>query len=83
MEMEAKSVITFPSGDMKLPGVGFYDISGLAWSGRGRVQSVDVSVDGGQSGIQPISSRRRSRSARLASVTRGSGMASLQSYRAA
>jgi sulfane dehydrogenase subunit SoxC len=49
MEMEAKSVITFPSGDMKLPGVGFYDISGLAWSGRGRVQSVDVSVDGGQS----------------------------------
>jgi sulfane dehydrogenase subunit SoxC len=49
MEMEAKSVITFPSGEMKLPGPGFYNISGLAWSGRGRVQSVDVSVDGGQS----------------------------------
>ncbi len=48
MEMEAKSVITFPSGDMKLPGPGFYNVSGLAWSGRGRVQSVDVSVDGGQ-----------------------------------
>ena len=48
MEMEAKSVITFPSGDMKLPGAGFYEITGLAWSGRGRVQSVDVSVDGGQ-----------------------------------
>jgi sulfane dehydrogenase subunit SoxC len=48
MEMEAKSVITFPSGDMKLPGAGFYNITGLAWSGRGRVQSVDVSVDGGQ-----------------------------------
>jgi sulfane dehydrogenase subunit SoxC len=48
MEMEAKSVITFPSGDMKLPGPGFYDVTGLAWSGRGRVQSVDVSVDGGQ-----------------------------------
>jgi sulfane dehydrogenase subunit SoxC len=48
MEMEAKSVITFPSGDMKLPGPGFYNVNGLAWSGRGRVQSVDVSVDGGQ-----------------------------------
>jgi sulfane dehydrogenase subunit SoxC len=47
MEMEAKSVITFPSGDMKLPGPGFYNISGFAWSGRGRVQSVDVSVDSG------------------------------------
>jgi len=49
MEMEAKSVITFPSGEMKLPGPCFYNVSGLAWSGRGRVQSVDVSVDGGQS----------------------------------
>jgi sulfane dehydrogenase subunit SoxC len=49
MEMEAKSVITFPSGEMRLPGPGFYNVSGLAWSGRGRVQSVDVSVDGGQS----------------------------------
>ena len=46
-DMEAKSVITFPSGEMKLPGPGFYNISGLAWSGRGRVQSVDVSTDGG------------------------------------
>jgi sulfane dehydrogenase subunit SoxC len=47
-EMEAKSVITFPSGEMKLPGAGFYSISGLAWSGRGRVQSVDVSTDAGK-----------------------------------
>jgi sulfane dehydrogenase subunit SoxC len=49
LDMDAKSVITFPSGDMKLPGPGFYNIGGLAWSGRGRVQSVDVSVDSGQS----------------------------------
>src|SRR4029077_19850409 len=27
----AKSVITFPSGEMKLPGAGFYEITGLAW----------------------------------------------------
>jgi sulfane dehydrogenase subunit SoxC len=47
MEMEAKSVITFPSGDMKLPGPGFYNVTGLAWSGRGRVQSVDFSADAG------------------------------------
>ena len=48
-EMEAKSVITFPSGEMKLPGPGFYNITGLAWSGYGRVQSVDISIDGGKS----------------------------------
>jgi sulfane dehydrogenase subunit SoxC len=47
--MEAKSVITFPSGDMKLPGPGFYEVTGLAWSGRGRVQRVEVSADGGKS----------------------------------
>jgi sulfane dehydrogenase subunit SoxC len=47
--MEAKSVITFPSGDMKLPGPGFYEVTGLAWSGRGKVKRVEVSTDGGRS----------------------------------
>jgi sulfane dehydrogenase subunit SoxC len=47
--MEAKSVITFPSGEMKLPGPGFYEVTGLAWSGRGRIQRVEVSTDGGRS----------------------------------
>jgi sulfane dehydrogenase subunit SoxC len=47
--MEAKSVITFPSGEMKLPRAGFYEISGLAWSGRGVIKRVEVSVDGGNS----------------------------------
>lgn len=50
-DMEAKSVITFPSGEMKLPGPGFYNVTGLAWSGRGRVQSVDISTDGGASWV--------------------------------
>ena len=27
---------------------GFYNITGLAWSGRGKVKRVDVSVDGGR-----------------------------------
>jgi sulfane dehydrogenase subunit SoxC len=46
--MEAKSVITFPSGEMKLPGPGFYEVTGLAWSGRGKVAKVEVSANGGQ-----------------------------------
>ena len=45
--MEAKSVITSPSGQQQIE-PGFHEVSGLAWSGRGRVKSVDVSVDGGR-----------------------------------
>jgi sulfane dehydrogenase subunit SoxC len=48
LTMDAKSVITFPSGEMKLPAPGFYEITGLAWSGRGRIQQVEVSSDGGR-----------------------------------
>ena len=47
--MDAKSVITRPSGGQRLDGPGFYQISGLAWSGRGRVRRVEVSTDGGGS----------------------------------
>jgi sulfane dehydrogenase subunit SoxC len=46
--MEAKSVITSPSGLQKMQGPGLYQISGLAWSGFGRVRRVDVSADGGK-----------------------------------
>jgi sulfane dehydrogenase subunit SoxC len=46
--MEAKSVITSPSGDMVVDGPGFHEITGLAWSGRGRITRVDVSTDGGR-----------------------------------
>jgi len=45
--MEAKSVVTFPSGGQKLAGAGFHEITGLAWSGRGRIERVEVSTDGG------------------------------------
>ncbi len=45
---ECKSVITTPSGGQVLLDKGFYSISGLAWSGRGKVKRVDVSVDGGR-----------------------------------
>jgi sulfane dehydrogenase subunit SoxC len=47
--MEAKSVITRPSGGQQLTGgPGFYEISGLAWSGRGRIKQVEVSTDAGK-----------------------------------
>jgi sulfane dehydrogenase subunit SoxC len=47
--MEAKSVITRPAGDQRLSGTGFYEITGLAWSGRGRITKAEVSTDGGKS----------------------------------
>jgi sulfane dehydrogenase subunit SoxC len=46
--MEAKSVITAPSGGQRIQ-PGFVEIRGLAWSGRGRIVRVEVSTDGGRS----------------------------------
>jgi sulfane dehydrogenase subunit SoxC len=45
--MEAKSLITSPSGRQQIR-PGFQEIRGLAWSGRGRVVKVEVTVDGGR-----------------------------------
>ena len=45
---EAKSVITAPSGGQVLLDRGYHEITGLAWSGRGKVKRVDVSTDGGR-----------------------------------
>jgi sulfane dehydrogenase subunit SoxC len=47
--MEVKSIITHPSPGVPLKGRGFYEISGLAWSGNGRIKQVEVSADGGTS----------------------------------
>ncbi|QWD63583.1 sulfite dehydrogenase [Polynucleobacter sp. MWH-UH2A] len=47
--MEVKSVITQPSGMMKLKSKGFYEISGFAWSGNGKIRRVEVSTNGGKS----------------------------------
>lgn len=46
-DLDAKSVILRPSGGQTTT-PGFVEISGLAWSGRGRIDKVDVSVDGGK-----------------------------------
>ena len=48
-ELGVKSVITKPSSTMTLPRGAIYEISGLAWSGAGRIRRVEVSTDGGAS----------------------------------
>jgi sulfane dehydrogenase subunit SoxC len=50
--MEAKSVITFPSGGQSLPVRGLYELTGLAWSGRGRIERVEVTTNGGKSWVK-------------------------------
>lgn len=47
--MDVKSVITHPSGKQALPEPrGYYDLSGLAWSGHGAIAKVEVSADAGK-----------------------------------
>jgi sulfane dehydrogenase subunit SoxC len=46
-EQECNSVITFPCPEKPLRDKGFYELEGLAWSGRGKIARVDVSFDGG------------------------------------
>ena len=46
--MDAKSIITKPSYPSRIS-KGWIEISGLAWSGRGKITRVDVSTDGGES----------------------------------
>src|SRR5260370_12055974 len=42
-------MITHPSPGLTVRGPGLYEISGLAWSGYGKVAKVEVSADGGKS----------------------------------
>ena len=46
--MDAKSIITEPAFPDKLAGPGWREIRGIAWSGRGKISYVDISVDGGK-----------------------------------
>ncbi len=50
--MQAKSIITHPSFGHKLDEKGLYQISGLAWSGRGKINKVEVSADGGHTWVE-------------------------------
>ncbi len=49
LPQEGKSVITQPSPGLTMNGAGLYEISGLAWSGYGKITNVEVSADGGKS----------------------------------
>jgi sulfane dehydrogenase subunit SoxC len=46
--MDAKSVITFPTYPYVLGEKGWWEIQGLAWSGRGKIVRVEVSSDAGK-----------------------------------
>jgi len=49
--MDAKSIITSPAYPAALTERGWWEIRGLAWSGRGRVTRVDVSTDAGKTWV--------------------------------
>jgi sulfane dehydrogenase subunit SoxC len=49
---EVKSFITHPSPGLAMKGPGFYEISGIAYSGNGRISKVMVSADGGKTWAQ-------------------------------
>jgi sulfane dehydrogenase subunit SoxC len=46
-DLEAKSLITRPSGGDTLPGPGVYELTGIAWTGRGTIERVEITTDGG------------------------------------
>ncbi|WP_330110406.1 sulfite dehydrogenase [Methylophaga thalassica] len=51
--MQAKSLITSPSVGMTLlDNPGIYQVTGLAWSGNGKISKVDVSADGGKTWVE-------------------------------
>jgi sulfane dehydrogenase subunit SoxC len=50
--VEGKSVITHPSPGLAMKEPGLYEISGIAWSGYGKIAKVEISADGGQSWAQ-------------------------------
>src|SRR4030095_199310 len=46
-DLEAKSLITRPSAGDTLAGPGIYELTGIAWTGRGSVARVEITTDGG------------------------------------
>ena len=48
IHIDVKSLITAPSANMRLKSPGLYQITGLAWSGHGRIKKVEVTADGGK-----------------------------------
>jgi sulfane dehydrogenase subunit SoxC len=46
-DMEPKSLVTRPSGGDTLAGAGTYEVTGIAWTGRGTIARVEITTDGG------------------------------------
>lgn len=64
--MDAKSIITHPAYPDRIPRKGWVQVSGLAWSGRGKIVRVDVSTDGGRTWteaelVEPVLSKAHTR----------------------
>ena len=53
-DLDAKSTITYPTYPNRLARPGWVQVAGLAWSGRGRITAVDVSVDGGRTWSEAV-----------------------------
>jgi sulfane dehydrogenase subunit SoxC len=49
--MDAKSIITSPAYPTRFTPNAWTEISGIAWTGRGKIARVDVSADGGKSWV--------------------------------
>jgi len=54
LEMDAKSLITSPVSGTSIPEPGLFQITGLAWSGRGKVRIVEVSADNGETWAEAV-----------------------------
>lgn len=52
--MEAKSIITSPSGTHRLSRRGTHELRGIAWSGQGKISAVDISIDGGKNWSEAV-----------------------------
>ena len=48
LAMDAKSIITWPSGGQTISEPGLWEIIGIAWTGRGTIDKVEVSTDNGK-----------------------------------
>jgi len=82
--MEAKSIITRPRAASGFERPGFHEISGIAWSGRGKIRRVDVSVDDGKSWQEAqLQEPLLTRALRPLQASVGSGTAGLPLFKAA
>jgi sulfane dehydrogenase subunit SoxC len=73
--MDARSLITYPAYPVTL-GRGWVEINGIAWTGSGKIQRVDVSTDGGATWAQaklqePVLSKAHTRFRHLWNWTGG------------